>query len=100
MQCSQKVGQKKWSHNSSQKTCRTSTPTPPLRKDLLTIISETPLDYARASIQAYQSIDAEGLTDQGTWPMTDGVTHRVRRGAVGVVLFLTPFNYPLNEMYP
>ena len=25
MQCSQKVGQKKWSHNSSQKTSRTST---------------------------------------------------------------------------
>ena len=37
MQCSQKVGQKKWSHNSSQKTSRTSTPTPPLLKGLLTI---------------------------------------------------------------
>ena len=35
MQCSQKVGQKKWSHNSSQKTSRTSTPTPPLQKGLL-----------------------------------------------------------------
>ena len=37
MQCSQKVGQKKWSHNSSQKTSRTSTPTPPLLKGLLSI---------------------------------------------------------------
>ena len=35
MQCSQKVGQKKWSHNFSQKTSRTSTPTPPLLKGLL-----------------------------------------------------------------
>ena len=35
MQCSQKVGQKKWSHNSSQKASRTSTPTPPLLKSLL-----------------------------------------------------------------
>ena len=35
MQCSQKVGQKKWSHNSSQKTSRTSTPTPPLQQGLL-----------------------------------------------------------------
>ena len=35
MQCSQKVGQKKWSHNSSQKTSRASTPTPPLQKGLL-----------------------------------------------------------------
>ena len=34
MQCSQKVGQKKWSHNSSQKTSRTSTPTPPPLKGL------------------------------------------------------------------
>ena len=37
MQCSQKVGQKKWSHNSSQKTSRTSTPTPPLQKGLLKV---------------------------------------------------------------
>ena len=35
MQRSQKVGQKKWSHNSSQKTYRTSTPTPSLLKGLL-----------------------------------------------------------------
>ena len=35
MQCSQKVDQKKWSHNSSRKTSRTSTPTPPLPKGLL-----------------------------------------------------------------
>ena len=27
------------------------------------------------------------------------MTARVRRGPVGVVLFLAPFNYPLNEMY-
>ena len=35
MQCSQKVGQKKWSHNSSQETSRTSSPIPPLLKCLL-----------------------------------------------------------------
>ena len=43
MQCSQKVGQKKWSHNSSQKTSRTSTPTPPLLKGLL--MAETQMNY-------------------------------------------------------
>ena len=41
MQCSQNAGQKKWSHNSSQKTSRTSTPTPPLQTGLLTIHIKT-----------------------------------------------------------
>ena len=36
MQCSQKIGQKKWSYNYSQKTSRLSTPTPPLQKGFLT----------------------------------------------------------------
>ena len=35
MQCSQKIGQKKWSCNFSRKTSRISTPTPPLQKGLL-----------------------------------------------------------------
>ena len=47
MQCSQKVGQKKWSHNSSQKTSRTSTPTPPLQKGLLNTRTCTLLGLSR-----------------------------------------------------
>ena len=30
---------------------------------------------------------------------TVGTTVRVRRGPIGVMLALAPFNYPLNEMY-
>jgi len=52
------------------------------------------MDYARASIQAFLAQDANG-----TWTTASGVTARVRRGPVGTILFLAPFNYPLNEMY-
>merc|ERR1719287_192503 len=45
---------------------------------------------------AYEGLDAGEL---GQWTTVSGVTARVRRGPVGVVLFLAPFNYPLNEMY-
>jgi len=33
------------------------------------------------------------------WTTIDGVRGKVRRGPVGVVLMVAPFNYPLNEMY-
>ena len=33
------------------------------------------------------------------WAVTSGVGVRVRRGPIGVMLALAPFNYPLNEMY-
>lgn len=33
------------------------------------------------------------------WGETGGVGVRVRRGPLGVMLALAPFNYPLNEMY-
>ena len=33
------------------------------------------------------------------WGETGGVGVRVRRGPIGVMLALAPFNYPLNEMY-
>jgi len=34
-----------------------------------------------------------------TWTEVLGVSARVRRGPVGVMLALAPFNYPMNEMY-
>jgi glyceraldehyde-3-phosphate dehydrogenase (NADP+) len=33
------------------------------------------------------------------WTAVSGVTAKVRRGPIGVMLALAPFNYPLNEMY-
>merc|ERR1719478_1747938 len=33
------------------------------------------------------------------WEETGGVGVKVRRGPIGVLLGLAPFNYPLNEMY-
>lgn len=33
------------------------------------------------------------------WEVVSGVGVRVRRGPIGVMLALAPFNYPLNEMY-
>ena len=33
------------------------------------------------------------------WSSVSGVGVRVRRGPIGVMLALAPFNYPLNEMY-
>jgi glyceraldehyde-3-phosphate dehydrogenase (NADP+) len=35
----------------------------------------------------------------GSWSEIGGVGVRVRRGPIGVMLGLAPFNYPLNEMY-
>jgi len=34
-----------------------------------------------------------------TWEEVSGVGVKVRRGPIGVMLGLAPFNYPLNEMY-
>jgi len=34
-----------------------------------------------------------------SWTEVSGVTAQVRRGPIGVMLGLAPFNYPLNEMY-
>ena len=38
----------------------------------------------------------QGLTG---WTTLSGVGVRMRRGPLGVMLGLAPFNYPLNEMY-
>ena len=53
------------------------------------------IDYARASIASFKDEDAKG----SGWTTVSGVAARVRRGPVGAILFLAPFNYPLNEMY-
>ena len=53
------------------------------------------IDYARASIASFKEEDAKG----SGWTTVSGVAARVRRGPVGAILFLAPFNYPLNEMY-
>merc|ERR1719440_1234040 len=51
------------------------------------------MDYAEASMAEFL---AQGAAD---WTTVSGVTAKVRRAAVGTILFLAPFNYPLNEMY-
>lgn len=53
------------------------------------------MEYARASIEALRSLDAQ----ESAWQTVSGVKGKVRRGPVGRILFLAPFNYPLNEMY-
>ena len=53
------------------------------------------MDYARASIAELRAMDAA----VSPWQTASGVCGKVRRGPVGRILFLAPFNYPLNEMY-
>ena len=53
------------------------------------------MDYAKASIAALKELDAS----ISQWQTVSGVAGKTRRGPVGRILFLAPFNYPLNEMY-
>merc|ERR1719390_256749 len=55
------------------------------------------MDYAAASIAELKRESEQGYLS--SWTTVSGFTARVRRGPLGVVLFLAPFNYPLNEMY-
>jgi glyceraldehyde-3-phosphate dehydrogenase (NADP+) len=55
------------------------------------------MDYATASIAELKRESEHGYLS--SWTTVSGFAARVRRGPLGVVLFLAPFNYPLNEMY-
>jgi glyceraldehyde-3-phosphate dehydrogenase (NADP+) len=56
------------------------------------------IEYARASIAALKKDMTSSEFSQWT-DVAGGFSAQVKRGPLGVVLFLAPFNYPLNEMY-
>ena len=56
------------------------------------------MDFIAAVIKTLRTDPSVGQAF-GEWTQVSGVTVRVRRGPLGVMLALAPFNYPLNEMY-
>ncbi|MBT4918813.1 MAG: NADP-dependent glyceraldehyde-3-phosphate dehydrogenase [Flavobacteriaceae bacterium] len=53
------------------------------------------IDYILNTIEAYKNIDRKGAK----FDSQDGVLAHIRRGPIGVVLCLGPYNYPLNETF-
>ncbi|MDG1328906.1 MAG: aldehyde dehydrogenase family protein, partial [Flavobacteriaceae bacterium] len=53
------------------------------------------IDYIINTIEAYKNIDRKGAK----FDSQDGVLAHIRRGPIGVVLCLGPYNYPLNETF-
>ena len=53
------------------------------------------VDYIYDTIEAYKQIDR----DAAKFEKNDGVYAHIRRGPLGVVLCLGPYNYPLNETF-
>ena len=53
------------------------------------------VDYIYDTIEAYKSLDRKGAK----FDMQGGVYAHIRRGPLGVVLCLGPYNYPLNETF-
>ncbi|MDO7172991.1 NADP-dependent glyceraldehyde-3-phosphate dehydrogenase [Mariniflexile sp. AS56] len=53
------------------------------------------VDYIYDTIEAYKQIDR----DSAKFEKSDGVYAHIRRGPLGVVLCLGPYNYPLNETF-
>ncbi len=53
------------------------------------------IDYIYDTIEAYKQIDR----DSAKFEKNDGVYAHIRRGPLGVVLCLGPYNYPLNETF-
>ena len=53
------------------------------------------VEYIKDTIQEYKIIDRNGATFQNK----SGVRALIRRGPLGVVLCLGPYNYPLNETF-
>ena len=53
------------------------------------------VDYINETIIEYKKIDREGANFQNN----NGVRALIRRGPLGVVLCLGPYNYPLNETF-
>lgn len=50
--------------------------------------------FIQATLQAYRDSDASS-----NWKSVSGVMARVRRAAIGIIMCLGPFNYPINETY-
>ena len=53
------------------------------------------VEYINDTIEEYKVIDRKGATFQNNY----GVRALIRRGPLGVVLCLGPYNYPLNETF-
>ena len=53
------------------------------------------VDYIYDTIEAYKQIDR----DSAKFEKNSGVYAHIRRGPIGVVLCLGPYNYPLNETF-
>ena len=56
------------------------------------------MDFVAAAIAELRR-DPAVCSGFAQWEVVSGVGVRVRRGPIGVMLALAPFNYPLNEMY-
>lgn len=53
------------------------------------------IDYIEDTIEAYKNLDRKGAK----FDKQGGVYAHIRRGPLGVVLCLGPYNYPLNETF-
>ena len=53
------------------------------------------VDYIYDTIEAYKKIDR----DSAKFQKNSGINAHIRRGPLGVVLCLGPYNYPLNETF-
>ena len=53
------------------------------------------IDYIYDTIEAYKQIDR----DSAKFEKNEGVYAHIRRGPLGVVLCMGPYNYPLNETF-
>jgi len=53
------------------------------------------IDYINDTIEAYKNLDRKGAK----FDIQGGVYAHIRRGPLGVVLCLGPYNYPLNETF-
>ena len=53
------------------------------------------VDYIYDTIEAYKKIDR----DSAKFQKHSGINAHIRRGPLGVVLCLGPYNYPLNETF-
>lgn len=64
-------------------------------KDDATAEFDRTMHYIDATIQGIVDLEKQ----EGDYRMASGILAKVRRGAIGVVLDLGPFNYPFNETY-
>lgn len=80
-----------------------------VRQDIINILmweickntADATAEYDRTMAFIKSTIDAIRANEKGAdqWTTTSGVMAKVRRGPIGVMLNLGPFNYPFNETY-